>query len=268
MAAVEPTFAESVDLPGRRRDARAEVLGCRVDRLDMAETVARCEQIVDSGRPGQQVSINVAKLVELRRDERMRAYVEQCALVSADGQPVVWASRLLGDPLPERVAGIDLMHELLALAERRGFRVFFLGARREVLERAVGVIREAHPGLEVSGYRDGYFADSEVDDVREEIRRAAPHILFVAMSSPRKEHWLSTHAASLGIPFAMGVGGSIDIVAGITTRAPRWMRRTGLEWFYRFLQEPLRMWRRYLVTNTVFALQLSAAIARRTLRRS
>jgi N-acetylglucosaminyldiphosphoundecaprenol N-acetyl-beta-D-mannosaminyltransferase len=91
-------------------------------------------------------------------------------------------------------------------------------------------------------------------------------MLFVAMSSPRKEHWLSTHAASLGIPLAMGVGGSIDIVAGITTRAPAWMRRTGLEWFYRFLQEPRRMWRRYLVTNTVFALQLAGALARRALR--
>jgi N-acetylglucosaminyldiphosphoundecaprenol N-acetyl-beta-D-mannosaminyltransferase len=267
MAAVEPTFAEPVELPARGRNRRADVLGCRIDRLDLAETVARCEAIVDSGGPGQQVSINVAKLVELRRDERMRAYVAQCALVSADGQPVVWASRLLGDPLPERVAGIDLMHELLALAERRGYRVFFLGARSEVLEQAIGVIRAAHPALEICGYRDGWFADSEVDEVREQIGLAAPHILFVAMSSPRKEHWLSTHAASLGIPFAMGVGGSIDIVAGITARAPAWMRRTGLEWFFRFLQEPRRMWRRYLVSNTLFALQLAAALVRRPLRR-
>jgi N-acetylglucosaminyldiphosphoundecaprenol N-acetyl-beta-D-mannosaminyltransferase len=234
--------------------ARANVLGCRIDRLDMDATLASVESIIASGRFTQHMAINAAKLVTMHSDPRLRAIVDDCGLVNADGQAVVWASRLLGDPLPERVAGIDLMDEVLGLAERRGFRVYFLGARAEVLERAVAKLRERFPALTIAGARDGYFADEETPAVAEAIRASEPHILFVAMSSPRKEYFLGEYGPTLGAPFVMGVGGSIDVVAGVTRRAPRSWQRLGLEWLYRLLQEPRRMFRRYAVTNWRFTL--------------
>jgi N-acetylglucosaminyldiphosphoundecaprenol N-acetyl-beta-D-mannosaminyltransferase len=249
-----------------REDAvpdRARILGCDIDRLDMDETVRRCAEIVDAGRPAQHVSVNVAKIVALRDDPRLKEIVERCELVSVDGQPLVWASRLLGDPLPERVAGIDLMFRLLELAQERGYRVFVLGARQEVLESAAARLAERYPRLVLAGLHHGYFADEESAEVCKVVRAADPQILLVAMSSPRKEYWLAEHAAELGVPFAMGVGGSIDVVAGLTKRAPSWMQRFGLEWFYRFVQEPRRLGPRYLRTNARFVRLLVRELVRR-----
>ena len=186
----------------------------------MEATVERCAEIIDAGEPTQHVAINVAKVVALEDDPKLRDVVERCELVSVDGQPIVWASRLLGDPLPERVAGIDLMFRLLGLAEERGYRVYILGAKQEVLETAIGRLGERYPRLVVAGYHHGYFKDEESPEICELVRASEPHILFVAMSSPRKEFWLAEHARDLGVPFSMGVGGSIDVVAGLTKRAP------------------------------------------------
>jgi N-acetylglucosaminyldiphosphoundecaprenol N-acetyl-beta-D-mannosaminyltransferase len=243
--------------------SRAQILGCAIDRLDMAETVARCEEIIDSRVPSQQVSINAAKVVALSRDPKLRAFVGRSALVSADGQAVVWASRLLGDPLPERVAGIDLMHGLLALAEKRGYSIFILGAAQDVLEAAVARLRVMYPALRIAGHRNGYFSDAESEAVAAAVRAAAPDILFVAMSSPKKEYFLERYASFIKAPLAMGVGGSIDVVAGRVARAPRWIQRSGLEWLYRTFQEPPRLWRRYLTTNSGFLLLLARELLRR-----
>lgn len=232
---------------------RAEILGCSIDRLDMQDTLTEVERAIARRRFTQHVSINTAKLVSLRDDPKLRRIVNACGLINADGQGVVWASRLLGDPLPARVAGIDLMHELIALAERRRYRVYFLGARAEVLDRALERVRERHPRLEIAGSRDGYFSDDEAAAVAAAIRATRPDIVFVAMSSPRKEYFLGAHGPGLGAPFAMGVGGAIDVVAGVTRRAPAAWQRAGLEWLFRLLQEPRRMFRRYAVTNTRFA---------------
>jgi N-acetylglucosaminyldiphosphoundecaprenol N-acetyl-beta-D-mannosaminyltransferase len=231
---------------------RARILGVDIDRLDMDETVRRCAELIELGGPVQHVVVNVAKIVALRDDPRLREIVEQCELVSVDGQPVVWASKLLRDPLPERVAGIDLMFRLLALAEERGYRIFILGAKQEILETAVARLAERYPRLRITGYHHGYFADEDSAAVCATVSAAEPHILLVAMSSPRKEYWLADHAAELGVPFSMGVGGSIDIAAGLTKRAPAVMQRLGLEWFYRFIQEPRRLGPRYLRTNARF----------------
>src|SRR3954449_13193093 len=147
---------------------RAVVMGCPIDRLDMPETLGRIEQLIAEGTFAQHVAINAAKIVAMQDDPQLREIIGRCELVSADGQAVVWASRLLGDPLPERVAGIDLMQELMALAERRGFRVFILGAEPEVLSTAVNRIRDKHPDLQLVGTRDGYFTDDEAGDVADE----------------------------------------------------------------------------------------------------
>jgi N-acetylglucosaminyldiphosphoundecaprenol N-acetyl-beta-D-mannosaminyltransferase len=239
---------------------RAVVLDCAIDRLTMAQTLARCQAIVERGAFAQQVSINAAKLVTLKKDTELRAVVNRCELVNADGQSVVWASRLLGDPLPERVAGIDLMHNLIQMSEREGYGIYILGARQEVLETAVQRLREMHPDLRLVGYRHGYFSEEESQQVAAAIRDSGARILFVAMSSPRKERWLGEHGPTLNVPFVMGVGGSIDIVAGITRRAPPMWQRLGIEWLYRLIQEPRRMFRRYLVTNTRFSVLVARAL--------
>ena len=242
---------------------RARILDVDIDRLGMDETVRRCAELIESGGPAQHVAVNVAKIVALRDDPRLRAIVERCDLVSVDGQPLVWTSRLLGDPLPERVAGIDLMFRLLELAERRDYRVFVLGAKEDVLESAVARLTERYPRLTLAGFHHGYFADEESAEICAVVRASRPHILLVAMSSPRKEYWLAEHTADLGVPFSMGVGGSIDVVAGLTKRAPALMQRLGLEWFYRFLQEPLRLGPRYLRTNARFAALLTRELVGR-----
>jgi N-acetylglucosaminyldiphosphoundecaprenol N-acetyl-beta-D-mannosaminyltransferase len=239
---------------------RADILGCAIDRLDMQDTLSAVEDAIAERRYTQHMAINAAKLVTMEDDRRLREIVAGCELVNADGQSVVWASRLLRDPLPERVAGIDLMHALVGLAEQRGYRVYFLGARADVLERALERLREQHPRLAIAGARDGYFAEDEEAEVCAEIQASRPDILFVAMSSPRKEYFLGAHGASLGAPFVMGVGGSIDVVAGITRRAPLAWQRLGLEWLFRLLQEPRRMFRRYAVTNARFAFLVGRAL--------
>jgi N-acetylglucosaminyldiphosphoundecaprenol N-acetyl-beta-D-mannosaminyltransferase len=232
---------------------RVTVLGCPVDVLDMPATVARCLELVERGVPAQHVVVNAAKLVEYDRNPRMAEIIRGCEIVNADGQAVVWAARMLRRPLPERVAGIDLMHELMAAAARDGRRVYLLGARPEVLADAARRFEEQNPGLQIAGSQHGWFSDDESPAVVQAIRDAKPDLLFVAMSSPRKEYWLSEHLTALGVPFAMGVGGAFDVVAGLTRRAPRWMQRAGLEWFFRLAQEPRRLWRRYLVSNVRFA---------------
>ena len=248
-------------LGGRpRMTDRADILGCPIDRLGMADTLAAIERAIAAGRYTQHMAINAAKLVAMQDDPKLCQIIDGCGLVSADGQSVVWASRLLGDPLPERVAGIDLMDALLELAERRGYRVYFLGARAEVLERAVERLQERYPRLQVAGARDGYFTDDEAPEVCDAIRASHADVLFVAMSSPRKEYFLGEYGPDLGVPFVMGVGGSIDVIAGMTRRAPAAWQRLGLEWLFRLLQEPRRMFRRYAVTNTRFIALVGLAL--------
>jgi N-acetylglucosaminyldiphosphoundecaprenol N-acetyl-beta-D-mannosaminyltransferase len=237
----------------------AVVLGCRIDRLTMQETVARCREALLEGRYLQHMAVNAAKVVAMGDDAEIRDIVEGCELVTADGQAVVWASRLLGDPLPERVAGIDLMHRLIAVAADEGHRVYLLGARKDVLERAVARFRAQHPRLTVAGYRDGYFSEDEWPDVAAHVRASGADMLFVAISSPTKERFLGRYGRQLGVPFVMGVGGAVDVVAGVTRRAPVSWQRLGLEWLYRLLQEPRRMFKRYAATNTRFVGMVAAA---------
>ena len=262
------TISATPDAPPPGAPPRAVVLGCRIDRLDMAQTIARCEDLIARREFAQHVAINASKLVAMQNDEELRRIINACELVSADGQSVVWASRLLGDPLPERVAGIDLMQELFALAERRGFRVFILGAKAEVLAQARAKIMERHPRLQLVGTRDGYFTQEEGGAVAEAVRAARPDILFVAISSPRKEYWLGRYGRTIDVPFVMGVGGAIDVVAGVTQRAPRPLQRLGLEWAYRLAQEPRRLWRRYALTNIQFAVLLAGTMIQRMRGRS
>jgi N-acetylglucosaminyldiphosphoundecaprenol N-acetyl-beta-D-mannosaminyltransferase len=231
---------------------RAQVLGCEIDRLELSEVVERCKRHIDARVPAQHMAVNAAKVVAMHDDPDLLRLVNRCEIVTADGQAVVWASRLLGDPLPSRVTGIDLMLELLGLAEAKGYGVYVLGGRGEIVERAVARMRCLHPDLRIVGHRDGYFSEEEERDVVAAIRRAKPDLLFVAMSSPRKEQFIGEWREEMNVPFCMGVGGSIDVLAGVTRRAPEPLQRLGLEWAYRLAQEPRRLLRRYLVGNSRF----------------
>jgi len=228
------------------------MMGCRIDNLSMEETLVRIEEFIRSGQPHQHVVVNVDKLVKASRDPDLRRIVNDCALVNADGMPVVWASRLLGKPLKERVAGIDLFEALMRRAGEKGWRVFLLGAREEVVAAVADTYRRRYPELTIAGWRNGYWTDAEEAQVAEQVRASGADLLFVAISSPKKEQFLGRWQAEMKIPFAMGVGGTFDVAIGLVKRAPRWMQRAGLEWFYRFLQEPRRMFRRYFIDDMAF----------------
>ncbi len=244
---------------------RLDVLGVPVDNLSMDESLERIATLVATRCPHQHVVVNVDKIVKAARDPRLRDIIAACALINADGMPVVWASRLLGHPLKERVTGVDLFFALLERAAERGWRVYFLGARREVVEDVVARAQARHPALQVAGHRDGYWPADQDDAVAAEIAATRPDILFVAISSPRKEQFLSAQQARMRVPFAMGVGGTFDVMVGRVRRAPGWMQRSGLEWLYRFLQEPRRMFRRYFIDSLPFFVLLARAVARRRL---
>lgn len=231
---------------------RVSLMGCTIDALTFEETFGAIERLIETRRPVQHSVVNAYKAVLMHKDSRLREIVSHCALVNADGQSLVWASRILKQPLPERVAGIDLFEALLQLAASRGYGIFFLGATGTVLTKVVRRARREHPALRICGWHDGYWEDGEADTVVAEVRAASADILFVGMPSPRKEYWLAEHLNALNVPFSMGVGGSFDVYAGEVRRAPHWMQKTGLEWAFRFAQEPTRMWRRYLVGNLSF----------------
>ena len=243
---------------------RIEMMGCKVDNLSMEETLLTIEGFIHSGKPHQHVVVNVDKLVKASRDPELRQIINDCALINADGMPVVWASRLLGKGLKERVAGVDLFESLMQRSAEKGWRVYLLGAREEVVSGVSTIYQKKYPGLTIAGYRNGYWKPEEEAGVVEQVKAARADLLFVAISSPKKEQFLGKYQAEMQIPFAMGVGGTFDVAVGKVKRAPVWMQKSGLEWFYRFLQEPRRMFKRYFIDDMAFLwLLLREATARR-----
>ncbi|WNC92372.1 WecB/TagA/CpsF family glycosyltransferase [Paraburkholderia sp. FT54] len=238
---------------------RIEVFGCPMDAATMDETVAAISTRILAKQFTQHVAVNVAKLVHMQADTELAKSVHYCDLISVDGMGVVWAARMLGHAVPERVAGVDLFERLLAQAARLGLPVYLLGATDEVVARVATICAARYPSLQIAGYHHGYFGDDQ-RPVVDRIRESGARLLFVAITSPTKEHFINRWRASLGVDFVMGVGGTFDVVAGKVNRAPRWMQGAGLEWLFRVLQEPRRMWRRYLITNSKFALMLGKAL--------
>jgi N-acetylglucosaminyldiphosphoundecaprenol N-acetyl-beta-D-mannosaminyltransferase len=245
----------------RSREA-ASFLGVPIHLLTMEQTLTRVADAMRDKRKILHVALNVAKFVKLQRDEELRADVFGADLVGIDGAGIVLGARLFGIRIPERVAGVDLMHNVLALCAEQGYRPYLLGARPEVLETALNKLKQTHPNIDIAGSHHGYFKTDQEADIIEEIRVAQPDCLFVGMPTPRKERFMAAHRAALEVPFVMGVGGGIDILAGHVRRAPDFWQRNGLEWLYRVLQEPRRMWWRYLSTNVLYAGILAKALLR------
>jgi N-acetylglucosaminyldiphosphoundecaprenol N-acetyl-beta-D-mannosaminyltransferase len=229
------------------------LLGTPVHNLTMQETLALIEDTIDRKEHIHHTVVNAGKIVAMHENPELRESVINADLINADGQAVVWASRILGKPLKERVAGIDLMENLVALAHRNGYKVFFFGAKEEIVKKVVEQYSQKYNASLIAGYRNGYFSKEEEAGIARQIADSGAQILFVAITSPKKENFLYQNREVLQpVNFIMGVGGSFDVVAGFVKRAPHWMQTTGLEWLYRVYQEPGRMFKRYLVGNTKF----------------
>jgi N-acetylglucosaminyldiphosphoundecaprenol N-acetyl-beta-D-mannosaminyltransferase len=247
--------------------ATCDLFGVPVAAITMDDALGLVDEAIATRRPLQIGVVNAAKLVNMRRSEELRTDVLSSDLVLADGMAVVWASRLLGRPLPERVAGIDLMLGMLSHGTHAGYRVYCLGATPDVLRAVVARIAVEYPGVTVAGSHDGYFTDAEEAAVVQDIASARPDILLIAMTSPRKERFLSRWSRPVAVPVCHGVGGSFDVFAGYVQRAPERWQRLGLEWLYRVKQEPRRLWKRYFTTNSVFLAMLARALVRERLAR-
>ena len=219
----------------------------------MPAIVARCLAWIRQPRRSHiVVTANASHLCMMRRDAELRAACQAADMAVADGMSVVWALGALGRPVPERVAGVDLMSSLLAVGATEGLRVYLLGARQDVLDALVADCARRYPGLVIAGSRNGYFQPGDHLSIVEAIRASQPDMLFVGMPSPFKDVFCERHRDRLQVPVIVGVGGSFDVLAGFTRRAPKAVQRVGLEWAWRFMLEPRRLWKRYLTTNTEF----------------
>ncbi len=240
--------------------ARIKIMGCPVDTFNMEQTIREIELYIQQRKLCQHVVVNVSKFVEMQKHADLKRIIEQCDIINADGMPLVWAAKFLGLPLSSRVAGVDLFQELIGVCSKKGYKPFFFGARQSVVENVVKTFEKKYPDLEVAGYRNGYYSKDQEPEIAEMIRKSGADMLFVGFSSPMKENFLNHWTPEMQVPFCMGVGGSFDIVAGRTKRAPVWMQNAGLEWAYRIYQEPRRMWKRYAKTNPVFCWMLLKAL--------
>jgi N-acetylglucosaminyldiphosphoundecaprenol N-acetyl-beta-D-mannosaminyltransferase len=224
-----------------------------VDVLTMDSAVEQIAACIKERRTCQVVTANSEIIYAAAHDPGLFLVLHDAGLVTADGMGVVLASRLMGQPLAERVAGYDLMHELAARAERAGWRFFLLGAKPEVVAGAARRLRQLYPAISIAGYHDGYFSSERNDLVLDEIKQSKADILLVAMGAPKQDMWLHEHLAATGVPIGIGIGGSLDILAGTAQRAPLWMQRAGLEWLFRLTKEPKRFWRMLAIPKFIWA---------------
>lgn len=231
------------------------ILGVPFDNVTKAEAIDLIERMIASGKPHYLVTPNVDFLVQARRDIELRRILFEAHLVLCDGTPLVWASRFLGNPLPERVAGADLVPLLIQVAARKKYRLFLLGATPGSAARAVSRLQQEHPGLVIAGHYSPPFhplLEMDHEEITRRVQSARPDLLLVSFGCPKQEKWVAMHYRRLGVPVTAGVGATIDFLAGEVKRAPRWMQRSGTEWVFRLAQEPRRLFRRYFTDLWVF----------------
>ena len=232
---------------------KIKFLDIPIDAISMSDTLRQIELAIQFKKQIHHTVVNAGKIVLMQQDKALKDSVLNADIINADGQAVVWASKLLGFRIPERVAGIDLMQNLVKLSYLNNYKCFFLGARQEIILKVIKNYTQSFNSNIIAGFRNGYFNENDELQIAKDISESGANILFVAISSPKKEIFLNKYKHHLSsVNFIMGVGGSFDVVAGKVKRAPKWMQNFGLEWFYRFYQEPTRMWRRYLIGNVKF----------------
>ena len=229
---------------------RIQFLGCPVDCLTSGELLEELKHAILAKAPPRVIQfVNANKVAMVRSEPWMGEILVRSDYVLADGRPMLPMAAMLGLTIPERIDGIGLMHKLMKLADREGFSIYLLGAKQEIVEECVRRIGRDFPGARVAGYRNGYFKEAEIPAIARAVRATAPDFLFLGMGSPMKERLADEWAEELGARVIQGVGGSFDVMAGVVKRAPQWMQRCGIEWLYRVIQEPRRMFWRYMRTN-------------------
>lgn len=232
--------------------ATSPILGVDVARVTTGQFIQYVTAAARERRRRRVCYVNAANFNLAARDGRFASVLRSADLVYADGQAVVWAERWLGTPLPERVNAGDFFERFCGTCAREGLKLFFLGSRPGVAERAAGNLVARHAGLQVAGTHHGHFEASESDAILGEINRVAPDVLVVGMGAPRQETWVADHIERLDVGVAWCVGALFEYFSGTRRRAPVWMRKAGLEWLFRLVLEPRRLWRRYLVGNWTF----------------
>jgi N-acetylglucosaminyldiphosphoundecaprenol N-acetyl-beta-D-mannosaminyltransferase len=223
-----------------------DILGVRVDAVDYAQTLGMIETWIAQGGPHQVTTVNPEFVMMAQRHSGFRRVLERADLCVPDGIGLLWAARLLGWRLPQRVTGSDLVPLVAAAAAPRGWRLYLLGGAEGVAARAAAVLAGQNPGLQVVGTFGGSPAPEDAPDLVTRIRAARPDVLFVAYGAPAQDLWIAAHGAELAVPVMLGVGGAFDHIAGVRRRAPQWMQRIHLEWLFRLVTQPWR-WRRQLV---------------------
>ncbi len=242
---------------------RINFIDIPLDNLSMSETIDKINYAIINNNQIHHCVINAGKVVNMQDDKILKESVINSDIINADGMGVVWAARFLGYKIKERVAGIDLMENLVELSHRENYKCFFLGAKQEVVEKVVNYYTKKYSDKIIAGYRNGYFNEIDEEDVIKQIKKTKANLLFVAITSPKKEIFLNKYKNELNeVSLIMGVGGSFDVISGISKRAPKFMQKIGLEWFFRFIQEPSRMWRRYLIGNLRFLFLILKAFFR------
>jgi len=253
------------------RPGGVRIMETWVDRVAMDDAVDHIETLVSEGDFSYTVTPNVDHLIKLRHDPEFRAAYAAADLSVPDGVPLLWASRLLGTPLPERVNGTDLFVRLCAMAARKDYSVYLVGGAPGTAAAATRVLREQHDGLRIAGNACppiGFDRRSATNDpVVEAVAASGADILFVALGAPKQEKWIHAHGNRTGVRHAIGIGGSFALIAGDIRRAPLWAQRSGLEWAWRLAHEPKRLWRRYLVDDLPFLRYLAKLFVRSHLRR-
>jgi glycosyltransferase, WecB/TagA/CpsF family len=236
---------------------RVNILGVDVDAVTMAEAVDVVRRAMDTRAGVMVATANAEMLMRATHDEELRRILNASALVVPDGAGTVWAARHLGHAMPERVAGYDLAQELLRCAPAEGRRVYFFGSAPGVAEKAKAKAEQLYPGIEIVGVRNGFFSPADNAAIIAEIRAARPDLLLVALGVPKQEKWIAAHLAELDVPVAIGVGGTLDVMAGVMKRAPHWMQKAKLEWLFRGLMQPKRAGR--LLALPKFVLKVHAS---------
>lgn len=236
---------------------RVNILGVDVDAVTMAEAVDVVRRAMDTRAGVMVATANAEMLMRATHDEELRRILNASALVVPDGAGTVWAARHLGHTMPERVAGYDLAQELLRCAPAEGRRIYFFGSAPGVAEKAKAKAEQLYPGIEIVGVRNGFFSPADNAAIIAEIRAARPDLLLVALGVPKQEKWIAAHLAELDVPVAIGVGGTLDVMAGVMKRAPHWMQRAKLEWLFRGLMQPKRAGR--LLALPKFVLKVHAS---------
>ena len=236
---------------------QVEILGVNVNSLTMAQAVEAVQQFIAEKKVALVATANAEMLMRSTQDEELKDILNQADLVVPDGAGTVWAAGHLGEPMPERVAGFDLAQELMREAPARGDRFYFFGSAPGVADKAKAKAEELYPGIQVVGTRNGFFTEADEPGIIAEIKAARPDILLAALGVPKQEKWLKKHMQELQVPVSIGVGGTLDVMAGVMERAPLWMQKAKLEWLFRGLKQPSRAGR--LLALPKFVLKVVAS---------